>query len=284
MNIGYIGSGRMGFNIAKNINYKFKTFIWNRTEYTAIKHSNLYNTNNVSLETLAKKSDIILCCLPTVCEVENIIDKIYPYLKENQIIIDNSTSDPYIIREINKKLLEKKIYLFDSPVSGGPDKANDGTLSCMIGGNKNIYHKIEPVLNTFSSPTYVGQSGNGCIIKVINNILNITNLLVLTEGLNVFKENNIDIDLALKIINKSSGRSLMSEERFPKHIIKGNYNYGFSLKLMEKDVKIALNLINNPIILNNTMKIINKYNEKNQISDIMDYTEITKFYFDINNE
>ena len=58
MNIGYIGLGRMGFNIAKNINYKFKTFIWNRTEYTAIKHSNLYNTNNVSLETLAKKSDI----------------------------------------------------------------------------------------------------------------------------------------------------------------------------------------------------------------------------------
>lgn len=282
--VGYIGLGRMGYHISKNINKKFKTFVWNRTEQKAIDHSLKYNTKNLSLKNLAKQSDVIMLCLPTSNEVNNIINDIYPYLRKNQIIIDNTSSNPFEIKNLYNSLLTNNIQLLDAPVSGGPTKAEKGTLSCMVGGDKNIYNNCEDILNTFSNPEYVGNIGNGCAIKSINNIINTTNLLVLTEGLKALKDYGIDIELALKVINKSSGRSLMSLERFPKHIIEGNYNYGFSLELMEKDIKIADSLINEKIMFRNTLVILDKYNKKYKIDKDTDYTELTKFYFYINNE
>ena len=190
--------------------------------------------------------------MPTIYEVKQVIDIMYPHLTENQIIVDNSSSDPFVIKELSDKLLRKNVYLFDGPVSGGPTKAKNGTLSCMVGGDEIVYEKIE-------------------------NILNVTNLLVLSEGLSALNKYGIDANVALKIINESSGRSLMSIERFPEHIIKGNYNYGFDLKLMKKDVDIAKNILKNPITFEPIINILHK--DVDIYGDGSDYTEITKRFF-----
>lgn len=215
--------------------------------------------------------------MPTIYEVKQVIDIMYPHLTENQIIVDNSSSDPFVIKELSDKLLRKNVYLFDGPVSGGPTKAKNGTLSCMVGGDEIVYEKIENILKTYSKPQYVGEVGNGCAIKAINNILNVTNLLVLSEGLSALNKYGIDANVALKIINESSGRSLMSIERFPEHIIKGNYNYGFDLKLMKKDVDIAKNILKNPITFEPIINILHK--DVDIYGDGSDYTEITKRFF-----
>merc|ERR1712151_226233 len=83
----------------------------------------------------------------------------------------------------------------------------------------------------------------GHAVKAVNNACNVSYLLCIHEGLLALKKMGVDPTAALSVINKSSGRSLMSEVRVPDEIITGNFNYGFKLGLMAKDVNIATDLM-----------------------------------------
>ena len=277
MDIGFIGLGKMGYRIAMNLSKKYKTYVWNRTESVSLKHSKEFNTIfTKEITNLTKNCDIIFMCLPTFEEVDLIINKLCDNIKLNQIIIDCTSSVPKFQKEMYNKLLQKKAYYFDCPVSGGPEKAFNGTLSAMIGGNSEIYPRIEEVLQTFSNPKYVGNIGNGCAIKAINNLINVTNLCVAAEGLETLNKLGIDKKTALEVINKSSGRSLMTQERFPIHILEKNYDYGFKLGLMRKDVLIALDMIEDPKIISNIKTLLDESVEKYGYNG--DYTEVTKLF------
>ena len=101
-----------------------------------------------------------------------------------------------------------------------------------------------------SNCIHVGDIGSGHTLKSINNLLNVSNLLILTEGLKCLYKYGINIEDALNVIQNSSGRSIMSEQRYPISIIQNDYNYGFELGLMKKDVDIALNLLNKTMKMN----------------------------------
>lgn len=275
MNVGFIGLGNMGYNISINLKKKFNTYIWNRTVKKSMDHSLKYNTIAVkNVNDIAIKCDVILLCLPTFNEVNDIIEQILPDLKSKQYIIDCTSSDAFFQKNIYDRLLKNNIYYFDAPVSGGPEKALLGTLCCMVGGNKDKFEDIKHVLNTFSNPIYVGEIGNACAIKSINNILNVTHLCLASEALQALNDYGVDKKIALSVINKSSGRSLMTEERIPHHIMEKNYNYGFSLGLMNKDVNLALKLIKNPIMFSNTSNVLKKALDKYGYN--ADYTEVSK--------
>ena len=241
--IGFIGLGRIGYNLAGNISKKYDTYIWNRTIKKSINHNKEYNTNILQNINKISCCNIIFFCLPTYIQVNYIIQKILPDLKKNTILIDCTTSDYKVQKNIYNKLKLKNIYYFDAPVSGGPEKAKSGQITCMIGGDKHKFNEIENVFKSFSKPLYVGQIGTACAIKSINNIMNVSHLCLAAEALKSLENIGVDKNIALQAINKSSGRSLMTEERIPKHIIEYNYNYGFSLDLMNKDVNLALNII-----------------------------------------
>jgi 3-hydroxyisobutyrate dehydrogenase len=280
--IGFIGLGRMGTNIACNINKKYDTFVWNRTLEKSKSHHKEYGTTYIeNIIDIPKNTDIIFFCLPTNKEVEHIINLIKPYLNANHILIDCTSSDAISQKRIYNELIQNNIYYFDAPVSGGPEKAYNGILTCMVGGNKEKYIDIEDIFKTFSNPIYVGEIGNGCAIKSINNILNVSHLCLAAEALSALEEYGIEKKVALEVINKSSGRSLSTQERIPIHILEKNYNYGFALGLMNKDVQLALKLIKNPIMFNNISSLLkeslNKYGEN------ADYTEIAKLFFERNN-
>ena len=276
--IGFIGLGSIGYNLAGNISKKYKTFVWNRTNQKSINHSKEYNTSIINNIKKISCCNIILFCLPTYKEVSTIIDNIITNLKKETILIDCTSSDYEIQRNLSKKLQNYNIYYFDAPVSGGPEKAKSGNITCMVSGNKDKYYEIEDVFKTFSQPIYVGDIGTACAIKSINNILNVSHLCLAAEALKALEDIGISKEIALEVINKSSGRSLMTEERFPKHIIKENYNYGFKLGLMNKDAKLALNIIKNPIMFSNISSLLDRSIEK--YGKNADYTEITKLFFD----
>lgn len=277
--IGFIGLGRIGYNLAGNISKKYDTYIWNRTIKKSINHNKEYNTNILQNINKISSCNIIFFCLPTYIQVNYIIQEILPNLKKNTILIDCTTSDYKVQKNIYNKLKSKNIYYFDAPVSGGPEKAKKGNITCMIGGDEHKFNEIENVFKSFSKPLYVGQIGTACAIKSINNIMNVSHLCLAAEALKSLENIGVDKNIALQAINKSSGRSLMTEERIPKHIIEYNYNYGFSLDLMNKDVNLALNIIkenNKPIMFSNISsllkKSIKKYGKK------ADYTEIVKLF------
>ena len=108
--------------------------------------------------------------------------------------------------------------------------------------------------------------------------MNVSHLCLAAEALKSLENIGIDKNIALEVINKSSGRSLMTEERIPKHIIEKNYNYGFSLGLMNKDVNLALKIIKNPIMFSNISFILKKSLEKYDYNS--DYTNIVKIFFE----
>lgn len=279
INIGFIGLGKMGYNIASNLNKHFETYVWNRTLETAQNHSKEFGSVCAEdLMLIPKKCKYIFFCLPTHNEVRHVIDNIKHLLNDSHVLIDCTSSDYEVQKTIFNQLIEKKIYYFDAPVSGGPEKALNGTLTCMVGGDKNKYDDIEYILKKFSKPIYVGDIGNGCAIKSVNNILNVSHLCLAAEALKSLNEIGISKDLALEVINNSSGRSLMTQERIPKDIIKKNYNYGFSLGLMKKDADLALNIIKNPIMFNNINSLLEKSVDKYGYN--ADYTEIAKLFFD----
>ena len=166
--------------------------------------------------------------------------------------------------------------MLDAPISGGPEKAEIGNLSSIIGGDKNDYNYVKPILDSFSEPVYVGNLGSGHAVKSINNILNVSQLCLASEALNALSENNVDIKKALEAIGKSSGRSLMITERIPNDIMNQKFNYGFKLGLMQKDVKIALEMIDNKIMFSNIDKLMEEAVNKHGYDS--DYTNISKLY------
>jgi 3-hydroxyisobutyrate dehydrogenase len=278
MKIGFIGLGKMGYGIAYNISKKYNVSIWNRTNNIAKKHSIEHNTIfTKNIFDIFKKNNVIFTCLPTSYEVIEIIKNNSNYLQKDTILIDCTTGDPYITKEIGSILKTHNSYILDCPVSGGPGKAHTGTLTSMIGGEKYIYNKVEDIIKSFSNPIYCGCLGNANAIKSINNILNITHLCIASEGLNALKNYGVDPNIALKVINKSSGRSLMTEERIPQEIITEKYNYGFKIGLMNKDIQIANKLLGDTIMFKETYKLLNKFLINND--DNLDYTEITKLLY-----
>jgi len=279
--VGFIGLGNIGYNLAGNISKKYQTFIWNRTKEKSIKHSNEFNTQIIENITNITNCNIIMFCLPSHIEVHNIIDKLYNHINTNTIIIDCTSSDYKKQKEIYYKLQKNNITFFDAPVSGGPEKAKSGEITCMIGGDEKKFNEIEDVFKSFSNPQYVGEVGTASAIKSINNIMNVSHLCLAAEALKSLENIGIDKTIALNIINKSSGRSLMTEERIPKHIMEKNYNYGFSLGLMDKDVNLAKNIIKEPIMFSNIYSLLKQSLEK--YGKDADYTEITKLFFEDNN-
>ena len=275
--VGFIGLGRIGYNLAGNISKKFNTYIWNRSIEKSINHSKEFNTNLIEDVELMTNCNIIFFCLPTYNEVNNIIEKLEPKLKSNTILIDCTSSDYEVQRNIYSKLKLHNIHYFDAPVSGGPEKAKKGNITCMIGGDEKKYKEIEEIFKSFSNPQYVGKIGTASAIKSINNIMNVSQLCIAAEALKSLENIGVDKKVALDVINKSSGRSLMTEERIPKHIMEKNYNYGFSLGLMNKDVNLALNIIKEPIMFSNISSLLKKSLEK--YGKDADYTEIVKIFF-----
>ena len=277
--IGFVGLGRMGYNMAMNLSKNYETFVWNRSKEKAENHSTKFGSNIISdVKNIPIHCNIIFFCLPTHNEVKSVISEMRENLNETHILIDCTSSDCSVQKEIYNDLIESNIYFFDAPVSGGPEKAFTGELTCMVGGNRNKFIEIESVLKTISNPIYVGDIGNGCAIKSINNILNVSHLCLASEALQSLSDLGIDKKVALEVINKSSGKSLMTEERLPIDVFEKNYNFGFSLGLMNKDVGLAMNIIKNPIMFSKINSLLKESLDKYGYD--ADYTEICKLYFE----
>lgn len=169
----------------------------------------------------------------------------------------------------------------DCPISGGPAGASKGTLAAMLGGDAEAAEIVRPHIQAFAANiVYLGPTGSGHAVKAVNNACNVSNLLCLHEGLLALKKMGVCPSAALDVINKSSGRSLMSLERVPKEVITGDFNYGFKLGLMAKDVNIATELMDEYFpgaqVYRRTLKVHSDALAAGTVSFDDDYTEIVK--------
>lgn len=263
----------MGYRMAGRMSNVQPINVWNRNPIVSCKHSLEYNSNKFdTIEQLSEHSDIVFTCLPSSHEVEQIIHRIIN--GRVKIFIDCTSGNYRHTVNISDRLSKFNIKMMDCPVSGGPRKAEEGTLCSMVGGNRECFDSVHDVLKQFSKPRYVGKIGNGHAIKAINNMLNVSQLCLATAGLRSLNNIGIDYKDAVDVINNSSGRSLMTQERIPNDVLTERYKYGFSLGLMKKDLGLAMDIMGTESSMYTTLDTV--YGLLDKCKDDVDYTEVTK--------
>lgn len=257
MVISFIGLGAMGWHMASHLpKLGHDVWVWNRTEMKAKKHAQQFNTLSVSIDQ-AVQADIIFSCLPTSADVEALIAQFSP--RAGSIWVDCTSGVPDSAVKLNAQLNNMGVAYLDAPVSGQTIGAERGNLTVMVGGDSTAFDRAKPIIQAFSGLIeYVGVSGSGFAVKAVNNTLMVTHLWALAEGLTLLKAKGVDLSAALNCINSSSGKSNISENIMAQRVLSRNFDKTFALNLLQKDIGIAVDLIEQQCLDLNALKMIQR--------------------------
>lgn len=159
------------------------------------------------------------------------------------VLIDMSSSAPVGTRALGAELAAYGVDMIDAPVSGGVRRAITGQLAVMIGGDPALIERCRPVLSAMGSQLFVvGGLGAGDAIKCLNNYVSAAGLLAAAEGLVAAQRFGLDTAKALEVLNASSGKNNSTEHKFAQFILSRTFASGFSIALMAKDLRTALEL------------------------------------------
>ncbi|AXK37032.1 NAD(P)-dependent oxidoreductase [Streptomyces armeniacus] len=190
-------------------------------------------------------ADAILLMLPDSDTVEQVVyeDGLLDAAGAGTVLVDMGSSRPHATRTVAGRAADRGVPMVDAPVSGGVGGAEAGTLTIMAGGAADDVARIRPVLECLGGTvSHVGATGAGHALKALNNLMSATHLLVSSEALLAGREFGLDPDVMLEVVNGSSGRSGSTETKWPAYVLPGTYDSGFGLRLMLKDMRIAVDL------------------------------------------
>ena len=243
LKVGFIGLGTMGFPIAGHISKSYQTLVFNRTTNKSQKWTSEFEGETCeSVKDLALKSKVIFLCLSEDRDIEEVVlgrDGIFEHINEGTIVVDHSTTSVDTATLISKEILKKDSIFLDAPVSGGEAGAQNGSLSVMIGGDSSAYKQISPILDCYSAfHKYMGPSGNGQLTKMINQICIAGLIQALAEAASFAKKSGISSKEVLDVISRGAAQSWQMENRW-ESMIDDEYDFGFAVDLMVKDLEIV---------------------------------------------
>lgn len=242
--IGFIGTGVMGKEMAKNlIKAGYKLFVYNRTKEKAEelieKGANWKNSPGE----VAKEAEITITMVGYPEDVEEIYlgeNGIIENAKKGSYIVDMTTSSPLLAKKIYERAKDKGLYAYDAPVSGGDVGAKEGSLSIMVGGDKSAFENILPVLETMGTNiVFQGPAGAGQYTKMANQIAIASNMMGVCESIAYSKKAGLDPQKVLKSIEKGAAGSWSLSNLAPR-MMKGDFAPGFYVKHFIKDMNIAI--------------------------------------------
>lgn len=235
MNIGFVGLGNMGGRITRRLVSAGHAVLGfdsapGRAEACGAKAA-------ASVTEVAKRAHTILLSLPDSTVVEPVAEEILQNTKAGQVVVDLSTAAPSSTMRLAARFAERGASFVDAGISGGAAAAEKGTLTLMVGGDREAADKLKDVFAPFASKVvYMGASGAGHTTKLLNNFLNAVSLAASAEVMIAGKKAGLDLHLLLDVLNSSSGVNFATLNRFPK-IVDGDYlEGGLTGKLMTKDV------------------------------------------------
>jgi 3-hydroxyisobutyrate dehydrogenase-like beta-hydroxyacid dehydrogenase len=242
-NIGFIGLGIMGGPMASHLNDKgYNLSVFNRSKEKSEKWitQNTKAKVSFSIKDIATECDIIILCVGNDNDVRQIVDETKNLIRPGTVVIDHTTTSAELAKEMNNILVKQGSYFLDAPVSGGEAGAQQGALSVMVGGDEKIYMSIKEVLDSYSKfSKFMGPSGYGQLTKMVNQICIAGLIQSLAEGLHFAKKSNLDIKDVIDVISKGAAQSWQMENRW-KSMIEDEYEHGFAVDLMRKDLDIVL--------------------------------------------
>ena len=242
MKIGFIGLGNVGGKLATSLlRNKFDLTVRDlETKLTNDFKNKGAKVSNSGKE-LAEQTDLIITCLPSpeICaEVMESPEGVVNGLSKNKIWLEMSTTDESEVKRLGKLVMDKKAIPMDGPVSGGCHRATTGNIAIFVGGERNSFEKILPVLSIMGRKIlHTGELGSASILKVITNYLASVHLVALGEAWTVAKKSNLDLSKVYKGIAVSSGNSFVHETE-SQVILNGSYNINFTMDLVLKDTSL----------------------------------------------
>jgi 3-hydroxyisobutyrate dehydrogenase len=242
MKIGFIGLGNVGGKLAGNLlRNKFDLTVRDLDEKLTNDFKNKGAKIAKTAKALAEQTDLIITCLPSpeICsDVMESEEGVINGLSKNKIWLEMSTTDESEVKRLGKLVLDKKAVPLDGPVSGGCHRATTGNIAIFVGGKREIFEKILPVLTTIGKKIlHTGEIGTASILKVITNYLASVHLAALGEAWTIAKKSNLDLNKTYKGIAVSSGNSFVHETE-SQVILNGSYNINFTMDLIEKDMNL----------------------------------------------
>lgn len=242
--LGFVGVGRMGAPMVSRLieaGHQLVIFDTQKqaTDALAAKGAKVV----ASPKAVADEAEIVLVSLPTPDIVKAVAlgpDGVSDG-KRVRVMVDLSTSGPGAAVIVAKGLAEKNIVSVDSPVSGGIKGATNGTLAVMVSCPKATFEELEPILKTFGKIFFTGEKpGLAQTAKLANNLMAAAALVITSEAMAMGVKAGLDAKVLIDIINVSSGRNSASEDKFPRAVLPGTFDFGFTTGLSYKDVRLCV--------------------------------------------
>lgn len=244
--VGFVGLGKMGAPMATRLaeaGYQVQGYDVSEDAARSWAERSWAGAPAATLAASAAGAAAVILMLPDSAVVRRVLAGLLPGIAPGTVIVDMSSSEPLVTRELAAEAGRHGATLVDAPVSGGVAGAVSGRLTIMAGGAPGDVQRVRGLLDVLGARVvHVGGVGAGHAVKALNNLLSATHLLATSEAMAAAAEFGLDVPTVLGAINTSSGRSGSTENKWPNFIVPGTFDSGFSLRLMLKDMRIALGL------------------------------------------
>jgi len=241
----FIGLGVMGYPMAGHLKKAgHEVTVYNRTASKAEQWVQEFGGMKASTpEEAAKDADFVMACVGNDDDLRQITcgaNGAFSGMKQGAVFIDHTTVSAKVTRELAEIAGGKGFSFLDAPISGGQAGAENGVLTVMVGGDAEAFERAKPVMDAYSRMIkLLGPSGYGQMTKMVNQICIAGLVQGLSEGIHFAKAAGLDVEDVIDTISKGAAQSWQMENRY-KTMNEGEYNHGFAVDWMRKDLGITL--------------------------------------------
>lgn len=241
----FIGLGVMGYPMAGHLQQSgYATTVYNRTQAKAEQWVQEYGgTMAATPAAAAEGKQVVMLCVGNDDDVRSVVygeQGVLSSMTAGSILIDHTTASAELARELSQAAAERGILFLDAPVSGGQQGAVNGVLTAMIGGDGAALEQVREVLACYAKTMqYMGSAGNGQLAKMVNQVCIAGVVQGLAEGLQLARKVGLDPDALIQAISQGAAGSWQMVNRY-KTMWQGEYEHGFAVDWMRKDLKIVL--------------------------------------------
>ncbi|MDW7548093.1 NAD(P)-dependent oxidoreductase [Pseudoalteromonas peptidolytica] len=243
--VAFLGLGVMGYPMAGHLqNAGYQVTVYNRTTSKAEKWASEYQGSFAATPKAAVTDcDFVFMCVGNDDDLRSIVygdDGVLAGIKSGAVLVDHTTTSAKVAREVAQEAQLQGVEFLDAPVSGGQAGAENGVLTIMVGGQTSTFEKAQPVMAAFARfSQLIGEVGAGQLCKMVNQICIAGVVQGLAEGLHFAKQAGLDGEKVIETIAKGAAGSWQMENRY-KTMLAGEYEFGFAVDWMRKDLGIAL--------------------------------------------
>jgi 3-hydroxyisobutyrate dehydrogenase-like beta-hydroxyacid dehydrogenase len=285
--LGFIGLGAMGRPICERLlAHGHQVVVFDARQEAIDTLVELGARAAASPAEVANAAETVFLSLPQPSIVQSVVEGNDGVLRGAAIrlLVDLSTTGPETAERIRLATAARSVAYVDAPVSGGPAGARDGKLSVMVAGASDAIAALEPYLDVLAGRvTRVGDTpGQAQLAKVLNNLISACSIVITAEALTMGARAGLEPSTLIDVFNASSGRTTASEVKFPKHVLTRQFDFGFGLNLMLKDVSLAMSeaaRLGSPMVLGSVVQQLWSIGAATLPAD-SDCTEIVRLYED----